>query len=157
MEDVSGSWLWSVFKLAWEEKEGSLLWAGRFRHGRLLTESTIPYFESVLPVDVAQASVCAIDLLVSTPRLQIRNSPNSGRRSRPMSLRQFATALTMGDYRTFQKHAEASWDLQPYAKSPQLFTVDYDRMNAADESRIEQHATYLQEEHEKKAAVRLTK
>ena len=157
LEDGSGPWLWNVFNLAWEDKDRSLLWADRFQNGRLLTESAFPYYESVLPVDVAQSSVHMIDFLLSTPRSQIHNSPNSGRRSRPMSLRQFATALRMGDYRTFKKHAEASWDLQPYTDSPQLFTVDYDKINPADERRIEQHATYLQEDHEKKAAARLAK
>ncbi len=60
-------WLWTVFTLAWEGEPGSPLWAGRFQAGRLLAASAFPYYESVLPVNVAKASVEAIDVLVSAP------------------------------------------------------------------------------------------
>jgi len=60
-------WLWTVFTLAWQNRQGSPLWAGRFQVGRLLAASALPYFESVLPVNVAKSSVYAIDVLIGTP------------------------------------------------------------------------------------------
>ncbi len=60
-------WMWTVFTLAWQSPQRSPLWAGRFQVGRLLAASAIPYFESVLPVNVAKSSVYAIDVLIGTP------------------------------------------------------------------------------------------
>jgi hypothetical protein len=101
-------WLWTVFTLAGQCEPGSPLWAGKFQDGRLLAESTFPYYESALPTNVAKASVYAIDLLRDKRGSELSIHTKGDHRSPSMSLSQFALALGT-DARNFKKQAEAEW------------------------------------------------
>lgn len=68
--------------------------------------------------------------------------PGAPTRSPAMPLEQFAEALTM-DARTFKKHAEADWDLQPLGDNHRFWTVSHENMDTSMIARIEQHAAKL--------------